>query len=111
VQGVDIIQALKENLNLDNLDLRGNLLPSKWFQKDHYFATKLSRETPSITTRMDQIRKAKLDPEAKKYVGKLRDMDVRMIYFYLFKDIYLSLSLFVLLLFLKSNFPSLHYSP
>ena len=75
---IDLVQALLGNLSMDHVDLMSNNIPARWFKPDHYIETKISRKTPSVTTRLALIAKAKLDPDAKKYKGKVRDVDEEM---------------------------------
>jgi Ran GTPase-activating protein (RanGAP) involved in mRNA processing and transport len=78
MMAIDMVQALLSNLCMDHVDLIGNNIPARWFKSDHYFETKISRKTPSITTRLESIAIAKADPEAKKYIGKPREVDDTM---------------------------------
>ena len=72
---IDIIQALTTNFELEHVDVTGNNINAKFFMKDHYFATKISRETPSLTTRLELNAKIRQDPNAKRFKGKEREMD------------------------------------
>ena len=75
LQCIDLIQALKENLIMSHIDLRGNPISKHFFLPNHFFETKLGPRTPSFTTRMNEIQEIKRNPDAKKYKGKPREED------------------------------------
>ena len=70
LQAIDLIQALKSNLTIAHIDLRGNPISTHFFTPNTFFETKLGPRTPSIATRMAEIQEIKANPNAKKYIGK-----------------------------------------
>ena len=75
LQAIDLIQALKNNLTIAHIDLRGNPISAHFFTLDTFFETKLGPRTPSIATRMAEIQELKANPAAKKFIGKPREVD------------------------------------
>lgn len=76
MQAIDIIQSIKANFSITHIDLEGNPISAHFFKPNHFFETKLGRDTPSIVTRMNEIQEIKLNPDAKKYKGKPREIDL-----------------------------------